>query len=213
MTRWPCCAPRLPVSTRVKPSSRWLRSTSTGPRKLVVTNDTPKSEYDRRQAILLSARADVVASLADVRQIRASLGLPAETDEQDLGQVPPDLNQTFSSVAPGAGGSHSERSSTRRHPFIRRGAPSHGRGVREGRRRQYHLCSGWRPDAPGHQAGRSQARGRQARSRSGRSSICATAMFVAEIDGVVTRRNVNPGDNVQVGQALHGDPIARRDLG
>ena len=25
---------------------------------------------------------------------------------------------------------------------------------------------------------------------------------VAEIDGVVTRRNVNPGDNVQVGQSL-----------
>src|SRR5580704_6791162 len=66
--------------------------------KLVVTNDTPRSEYDRRQAILLSTRADVVASLADVRQIRASLGLPPETGEQDLGQVPPDLNQTFSSV-------------------------------------------------------------------------------------------------------------------
>src|SRR5271169_85993 len=37
--------------------------------KLVVTNDTPRSEYDRRQAILLSTRADVVASLADVRQV------------------------------------------------------------------------------------------------------------------------------------------------
>src|SRR6516162_5101611 len=66
--------------------------------KLVVTNDTPKSEYDRRQAILLSARADVVAALADVRQIRASLGLPTESDEADLGKVPPDLDQTFSSV-------------------------------------------------------------------------------------------------------------------
>src|SRR5271155_1055961 len=66
--------------------------------KLVVTNDTPRSEYDRRQAILLSTRADVVASLADVRQVRASLGLPPEPDGQDLGQVPPDLNQTFSSV-------------------------------------------------------------------------------------------------------------------
>jgi membrane fusion protein (multidrug efflux system) len=66
--------------------------------KLVVSNDTPRSEYDRRQAILLAARADVVAALADVRQIRASLGLPPEPDAQDLGQVPPDLNQTFSSV-------------------------------------------------------------------------------------------------------------------
>ena len=66
--------------------------------KLVVTNDTPRSEYDRRQAILLSARADVVAALADVRQIRASLGLPPESDDADLGQVPPNLDQTFSSV-------------------------------------------------------------------------------------------------------------------
>ena len=48
--------------------------------KLVVSNDTPRSEYDRRQAILLAARADVVAALADVRQTRASLGLPPESD-------------------------------------------------------------------------------------------------------------------------------------
>ena len=65
--------------------------------KLVVTNDIPREVYDRRQAELLAARADVVAALADVRQIRASLGLP-QADEGDLGQVPPDLNQTFSSV-------------------------------------------------------------------------------------------------------------------
>ena len=35
-----------------------------------------------------------------------------------------------------------------------------------------------------------------------RSWICATRTIVAEIDGVVTRRNVNPGNNVQVGQSL-----------
>ena len=32
--------------------------------------------------------------------------------------------------------------------------------------------------------------------------------IVADIDGVVTRRNVNPGDNVQVGQNSDGDPLA-----
>ena len=50
--------------------------------KLVVTNDIPRSEYDRRQAELLSARANVVAALADVRQIRASLGLPPKSTKQ-----------------------------------------------------------------------------------------------------------------------------------
>ncbi len=66
--------------------------------KLVVTNDIPRELYDRRQAELLAARADVVAALADARQIRASLGLPPRSDEADLGQVPPNLDQTFSSV-------------------------------------------------------------------------------------------------------------------
>ncbi|MFZ2108452.1 MAG: biotin/lipoyl-binding protein, partial [Roseiarcus sp.] len=66
--------------------------------KLVATNDTPRAEYDRRQAALLAARADVVAALADVRQIRASLGLSPQRDDGDLGQVPPDIDQTFSSV-------------------------------------------------------------------------------------------------------------------
>ena len=57
--------------------------------KLVVSSDVPRSEYDRRQAALLAARADVTAALADVRQIRASLGLPQRPDGEDLGQVPP----------------------------------------------------------------------------------------------------------------------------
>ena len=72
--------------------------------KLVVTNDIPRELYDRRQAALLAARADVTAALADVRQIRASLGLPPQSGEEDLGKVPPDLDQTFFFRAPGAGG-------------------------------------------------------------------------------------------------------------
>jgi membrane fusion protein, multidrug efflux system len=85
--------------------------------KLVVSNDTPRSEYDRRKAGLLAARADLVAALADVHQIRASLGLP-QPDGGDLGQVPPDLDQTFS-CAPGAVGPDPERGSAGGHPFVR----------------------------------------------------------------------------------------------
>ncbi len=36
---------------------------------------------------------------------------------------------------------------------------------------------------------------------------------VAEIDGVITRRNVNPGNNVQAGRGADGDPLAHRNLG
>ena len=50
--------------------------------KLVVSDNIPRSEYDRRQAVLLAARADVTAARADVRQIRASLGLPPVAEEE-----------------------------------------------------------------------------------------------------------------------------------
>jgi membrane fusion protein (multidrug efflux system) len=66
--------------------------------KLVVSENVPRAEYDRRQAILLAARADVTQTLADVHQIRVGLGLPPKAEGGDLGQVPPDLDQTFSSV-------------------------------------------------------------------------------------------------------------------
>ena len=42
--------------------------------------------------------AEVAQALADVQQIRVSLGLPPQPEGGDLGEVPPDLDQTFSSV-------------------------------------------------------------------------------------------------------------------
>src|SRR6185437_7445709 len=55
--------------------------------------------YDQRQAALSIARAGVVQALADVNQIRVSLGLQAQPEDSgDLDQVPPDLDQTFFSV-------------------------------------------------------------------------------------------------------------------
>ena len=54
--------------------------------------------YDQRQAALSVAQADVVQAMADVHQIRVSLGLPAQPESGDLGEVPPDLDQTFASV-------------------------------------------------------------------------------------------------------------------
>ena len=68
-------------------------------KQLVATNNIPRSEYDSRQAALVSARAELVQALADVNQTRVSLGLkPLPLESKDLGQVPPDLDQTFSTV-------------------------------------------------------------------------------------------------------------------
>jgi membrane fusion protein, multidrug efflux system len=65
-------------------------------RQLVVRDDVSREVYDRRQAELTTAGAELAQTLAEVSQIRVSLGLPAGGG--DLGQVPPDLDETFSSV-------------------------------------------------------------------------------------------------------------------
>lgn len=59
-------------------------------RQLVATNNIPRSEFDRRQAALVTARADVVQALTDVNQARVSLGLKAvPSDSKELGQCRP----------------------------------------------------------------------------------------------------------------------------
>ena len=168
--------------------------------KLVVTNDTPKSEYDRRQAILLSARADVVASLADVRQIRASLGLPPETDEQDLGQVPPDLNQTFSSVLQAqAALIQSAAQLGVIHSFDE--GPRHMVEAFEKEGDVNTTFARLAADAP--DIKQAEAKLEVAKRDLDQAELDLRYCDVfAEIDGVITRRNVNPGDNIQVGQAL-----------
>jgi membrane fusion protein (multidrug efflux system) len=58
-----------------------------------------RQEFDRAQRALSTANAQVTESLAEVYQVRASLGLSSQLNgSEDLGQVPPDLDQTFSSV-------------------------------------------------------------------------------------------------------------------
>ncbi|MGA8587421.1 MAG: HlyD family secretion protein [Roseiarcus sp.] len=168
--------------------------------KLVVTNDVPREVYDRRQAELLAARADVVASLADVRQIRASLGLPPGTDEQNLGQVPPDLDQTFSSVlqaqaaliqsAAQLGVIHSFDEGPRAmvEAFVKEGDVNS----------TFDRLAANAPDVRQAEANLEVAK----RDLDQAQLDLRYCDVLAEIDGVITRRNVNPGDNIQVGQSL-----------
>ena len=168
--------------------------------KLVVSNDTPRSEYDRRQAILLAARADVVAALADVHQIRASLGLPPEPDGQDLGQVPPDLNQTFSSVLQAqAALIQSAAQLGVIHSFDE--GPSHMVEAFEKEGDVNATFDRLAADAP--DIKQAEAKLEVAKRDLDQAELDLRYCDVlAEIDGVITRRNVNPGDNVQAGQSL-----------
>src|ERR1700728_2286918 len=66
--------------------------------QLLPQQSISQAEYDQRQAALSVAQAEVTQAMSDVHQSRVSLGLPAQPESGDLGEVPPDLDQTFSSV-------------------------------------------------------------------------------------------------------------------
>jgi membrane fusion protein (multidrug efflux system) len=68
-------------------------------KQLLGTPAESRQQYDQALKTLSTADAQVNEALAEVYQARASLGLPAQpSNGEDLGQVPSDLDQTFSSV-------------------------------------------------------------------------------------------------------------------
>ena len=142
--------------------------------------------------------------LDDAHQIRVSLGLPAEPENGgDLGQVPPDLDQTFSAVrqaqasliqsAAELGVTHSfDQTPKQMLEEFYKLAP-HGDVDK--------IFAGLVPGAPA-------VKQAEAKLESAERDLDQAELnlryceIIAEIDGVVTRRNVNPGNNVLAGQGL-----------
>jgi membrane fusion protein (multidrug efflux system) len=172
-------------------------------RQLVASNNIPRSEFDHRQATLVTARADLVQALADVNQTRVSLGLktlPLESTE--LGQVPPDLDQNFSAVREaqaaliesaaqlGVLESYNQTPREMIEKFEKSGAGDIDRTLAR-----------LAVEAPA-------VKQAEAKVEAAKRDLAQAELdlrycdIVAEIDGVITRRNVNPGNNIQVGQAL-----------
>jgi membrane fusion protein (multidrug efflux system) len=172
--------------------------------RLVVDDTASRELYDQRQASLTIAKAGVVQALADVNQIRVFLGLKAEDeDSADLDRAPPDLDQTFSSVlqaqaeliqtAAELGVVHSYNQTPKQMLEEFEKLDPHGDINRTFDR----LAA----DAPA-------VKQAEAKLEAAKRDLALAELdlrycnVVAEIDGVVTRRNVNPGNDVQVGQNL-----------
>jgi len=67
--------------------------------RLLSTRVVSQEEYDERREALDVAKAQVTQALQNIYQARVALGLPAQVPEgKKLSDVPPDLDQTFSSV-------------------------------------------------------------------------------------------------------------------
>ena len=172
--------------------------------KLVATGlAASQQQFDQREAALSVARADVTQALADIHQIRVSLGLPVTPARgEDLGQVPPDLDETFSSVraaqaelidtAAELGVSHTYNQTPKQmvEEFEKRNSGDVDVTLAR-------LV----PNAPAVKQARAKLESAE-RDLDQAELNLRYCRIVAEIDGVITRRNVNPGIGVLAGQAL-----------
>ena len=170
-------------------------------KQLLGTPAESRQEYDRAQKALSTADARVNEALAGVYQARASLGLPAQPSSgEDLGQVPPDLDETFSSVLEAQADliqSAAELGIV--HSFDQGPKQMLAQFEKQGDiDRDFAQLTTEAPAVKQAEA-KLEAANRDLAQAELDLRYCD---IVAEIDGVVTRRNVNPGDYVQIGQNL-----------
>ena len=151
------------------------------------------------------ANAQVTEAMEKVYQARAALGLPGKPPEgTSVTDVPANLDQTFSSVRQALGELMQSAAQLGVVPSSYDLTPR--QVVDEFYRRDpggdinriYAEVIKNAPALKQAQAGLEQAQ-RDLDQAKLELSYCA---IIAEIDGVITRRNVNPGNNVQVGQSL-----------
>ena len=170
--------------------------------QLLPSGTITQQEYDRRQAALSVAQAEVTQAMADVHQSRVSLGLVAQPESGDLGEVPADIDQTFSSVR--------EAQAALIQTAAQLGVAHSYEQLPKKMLKQFESLNqgdvdrtlvGLTDNAPA-------VKQAEAKFESANRDLVQAELnlrycdIVAEIDGVVTRRNVNPGNNVQVGQSL-----------
>jgi membrane fusion protein, multidrug efflux system len=174
-------------------------------KKLRDTKVTSAEEYDQKREALDVALAQVQQSTESVYQQRASLGLKRDPEAgKGLTDVPPNLDQTFSTVREAVAD-------------LMRSAAQLGVIPSSYDLTPKQLLEEFYKRDPGGDIDKiyteiiktapalkqAQAKLLQAQRDFDQAQLdLRYCTIVAEIDGVVTRRNVNPGNHVQVGQSL-----------
>ena len=171
---------------------------------LISTGAVSREDFDARTEAMMVAKAQVEEALQGVYQVRVALGLsPSPDTGDDLTQVPPDLDQTFSSVREaqasliqsaaqlGVVASFNVTPKELVANFLKRDPEGNIDRIYA----QLLL------DAPAVK----QAKSKLLEAKRNLDQALLNLKYcdvVAEIDGVVTRRDVNPGNNVIAGQSL-----------
>ncbi len=167
-------------------------------------NALSREDFDQRLEAERTAAAGANQALEDVYEARVALGLAPRPETGDLAEVPADLNQNFSGVRealaelvqslaqvglPLTSSSQTPRQSLQE--FARRDKEGNIDRILE------RIV----PQAPA--VRQAEARLLQSRRDLAQAELNLRYCDVAsEIDGMVTRRNVNPGNNVQAGQSV-----------
>src|SRR6516165_8611361 len=173
--------------------------------RLLSTKVVSAEEYDQRREALDVASAQVTQSLENILQARVALGLPAKPPEgASLADVPPDLDQTFSSVREAlaeliqsvaplgiVASSYDLTPKQTLEEFYRRDPAGN----------LDRIFAEIIKNAPALKKAKTNLLQAQ-RDLDQANLDLRYCTIIAEIDGVITRRNVNPGNNVQVGQTL-----------
>lgn len=161
-------------------------------------------EFDQRREADRVADAMVNQAREEVSESRVSLGLAPRPEHGELADVPPDLNQNYSGVRQ-ALAELIQTTATVGLPLTSV-ADSPTKTLEEFARRDHEgnidrILASLIPEAPA--VKQAQARLLQARSDLDEAELDLRYCEVrSEVDGVVTRRNVNPGNNVVAGQEL-----------
>jgi membrane fusion protein (multidrug efflux system) len=164
-----------------------------------------KEELDQRRQTVKVDAAAVDQALQEVYAIRVGLGLPAEPPKgHDLSEAPADLDQNFSSVRQAlatliqSAAQVGYFQTTWDAPPKQVIADFYKQDPEGNLDRIYAQII---PKAPAIK--QADAKLLQARSDLAQAELnLRYCDVVSDIDGTVTRRNVNPGNNVQVGQSL-----------
>jgi membrane fusion protein (multidrug efflux system) len=174
-------------------------------KQLLATKVASHEEFDQRKTTLESAQAEVNQSTENVIQSRVALGVPAKPEDgQTLTDVPVDLPQTFSSVRQAQADLLQNAAVIGVFPSSYKLTPKET--LEEFYRRDPsgdidQIYAAIIKDAPAQKQAAAKLLEAQ-RDLDQANLNLRYCDIVAEIDGVVTRRNVNPGNNVQAGQSL-----------
>ncbi len=169
--------------------------------ELAPSGGVSKEELDVRRQTVKVDQAAVDQALQTVYALRVGLGLPAQPSAGgDLAEAPPNLAENFSVVRQTAADFLQSLAQFGFFPVPPTAGPNQAIKAYQAENPERYLE---RTLAAAPAVQQADANLRQARRNLEQAQLnLRYCDIVSEIDGVVTRRNVNPGNNVQAGQSL-----------